>query len=298
MSLPFHPSLNKLPKSCTEWLDHARKQADFEQYAADLQEYLNEPGRLHATATNQLRWLGHCYSVAACDAYFQSDVAEVAKFMRWSVAFGELEFRWRGALNIMHPEVRNFPSEFQAGSRASGPAMLSNWGKAAACAYFLIQIVHKDQRPNALREMHWFRHGTNDAFLVYLFSEAFGIDTHFKPFKPLIPEYQVLLDNWKTRDEAAFRGAMQAAAEFHISRSKPSTGSKFYEFDLAFDQLFPAELLAVQALRRRDSLPEFDTGHLLIDAPWAIVRDLPEVEPHPLAAAVEARLKQDYPLFR
>lgn len=44
-------------------------------------------------------------------------------------------------------------------------------------------------------------------------------------------------------------------------------------------------------------MPEFETGHLLIDTPWAVIRDLPEVEPHPLIAIVEARIKHDYPAF-
>ena len=61
---------------------------------------------------------------------------------------------------------------------------------------------------------------------------------------------------------------------------------------------YPGELLAIQALHRRDGLPEFTTGHLLVDTPWAILRDLPPCEPHPLAVQVEARLKHDFPDFR
>jgi hypothetical protein len=91
---------------------------------------------------------------------------------------------------------------------------------------------------------------------------------------------------------------VSSKADFHISRSKDSTGSKFYEFTWTFDRVFPAELLAIQALRRRDGLPAFDTGHALIDTPWSVIKELPEVEPHPLIVAVEARLKNDYPTFR
>ncbi len=64
------------------------------------------------------------------------------------------------------------------------------------------------------------------------------------------------------------------------------------------NRVFPAELRLVQPLRRRKGLPEFAIDHLLIDTPWTLVRDLPAVEPHPLAAAVEARLIEDYPQFR
>ena len=109
---------------------------------------------------------------------------------------------------------------------------------------------------------------------------------------------QQLLDAWRTQDESIFRSAMQAAADFHVSRAKPSTGKTFYEFDTALDRLFPAELLAVQALRRRDGLPAFEAGHLLVDGPWAVIKDLPDAEPHPLTVRVEARLHRDYPDFR
>ncbi|MCM5551348.1 hypothetical protein NEH60_21455, partial [Xanthomonas hortorum pv. pelargonii] len=61
---------------------------------------------------------------------------------------------------------------------------------------------------------------------------------------------------------------------------------------------FPVELLAVQALRRRDHLPDFTCGHTLIDGPWSVVRDIAPASPHPLIAAVLTRVKEDYPLFR
>lgn len=91
---------------------------------------------------------------------------------------------------------------------------------------------------------------------------------------------------------------MQEATKSQLSRSNHGTERNTYEFETPFDRVFPAELLAVQALRRRDDLPEFETGHALVDAPWAVIRDLPEAEPHPLAVEVEARLKQDYEAFR
>ena len=298
MPLPYDPSLKKLPKECREWMEHAGKTGDGARYAAELQAYLDTPGPLNPKAILQLGWVGHYYSVAACDAYFRADIDLFAEFLQWAVAFRTLEFRWRGMYSALRPDLGNWPAEFWDSMKAAGPAMLSWWGEAAICAERFLQMVEKDQRVNTLAEARRVKHGTNDAFLAYLFSQAFGISTTFKPLKPLIPEYQSLLDNWRTTDEAAFRAAMQAAAAFHVSRSKGSTGSKFYEFTWVFDRVFPAELLAVQALRRRDGLPEFETGHLLIDAPWAIVRDLPQVEPNPLAAAVEARLKHDYPQFR
>ena len=298
MTLPFHPSLKKLPQECREWMEHAEKARKWERYAVKLQEYLDTPGSLNAKAGIQLGRLGHFYDVAACDAYFRGDTEQLVKLLQWAVVLRALEFRWDGMYSAMRPDLGNWPTEFWDSMKAAGPSMLSWWNEAAVCAERFLQMAEKDQRINTLVESRRIKRNTNDVFLAYLFSQGFGIATAFTPRKPLIPHYQALLDHWRTADEALFGSVMKDAAEFHISRSKDSTGSKFYEFNYDIDRLFPAELLAVQALRRRDGLPEFETGHLLVDAPWAIVRDLPRVEPHPLAAAVEARLKQDYPQFR
>jgi hypothetical protein len=34
---------------------------------------------------------------------------------------------------------------------------------------------------------------------------------------------------------------------------------------------------------------------VLVDTPWSIIRDMPACEPHPLAVALEARLRKDDP---
>ncbi|WP_407315391.1 hypothetical protein [Pseudomonas sp. nanlin1] len=90
---------------------------------------------------------------------------------------------------------------------------------------------------------------------------------------------------------------MNQAAEFHINRSQYSTGWKTYEFDDDFDRVFPIELLAVLALRRRDNLADLPAGHALIDGPWSLLTDLPLTTPHPLIEAVLTRVKNDYPQF-
>ncbi len=298
MRLPFHPSLKKLPKECGEWMEHADKNDDRERHAEVLKTYLDTPGPLNPKAGIPLGRLGHYYGIAACDAYFRADLSQIAQFLQWAIALRALEFRWDGMYSEMRQDLGNWPTEFWDSMKVAGPAMVSWWDEAAICAECFLQMAEKDQRVNTLAEARRIKHGTNDAFLAYLFAQAFGISTSFEPLKPLISEYRTLLGCWKTPDESVFRTAMQAAAAFHISRSKDSTGSNFYEFNYDVDRLFPGELLAVQALRHRNQLPTFETGHELIDAPWAIVRDLPEVEPHPLAIAVETRLKQDYPQFR
>lgn len=298
MSLPLHPSLKKLQKVCREWLEDAKASGREERNIAELSAYLEAAGALDGRAGHRLHRLCHYYGIAACDAYFRSSTLELPQYLQWAIDFGQLEYRWRGTVNVMFPDVDNFPLPLSESNRAAGPCMLSQWDAATACAYFLIQIVHKDQVFHSVPQERRFSHGTIDAFFVQLFSQAFGIQTDFQSATPMIGAYQTLLDSWRTRDRSQFQTAMQSAAEYHISRSKDGTDRTTYEFEWDLDRVFPPELLAVQALRRRDGLPEFETGHLLVDAPWAIVRDLPPVEPHPLALAVEARLKQDYPLFR
>ncbi|WP_235801472.1 hypothetical protein [Xanthomonas citri] len=88
--------------------------------------------------------------------------------------------------------------------------------------------------------------GTNDAFLIFLFAQAFGISTHYQPVHPLIPEYQAVLEHWRSTDAAAFQAAMQAAADWHIARSKDGTERNTYEFEKDIDRVYPAELLAVR----------------------------------------------------
>jgi hypothetical protein len=297
MPPPFDPSLKKLSRECREWMEHARETGRWAHYAVELQAYLDTPGPLNPKAILQLGWVGHYHGNAACDACLRADIGQSIELLQWVVALRALEFRWHGMYSALRPDLGNWPAEFRDSMKAAGPAMLSWWDEAAICAKRFLQMVEKDQRVNTLAAARRIKQGTNDAFLACLFSQAFGIETSFKPLKPLIPEYQALLDGWRTTDQAVFRAIMQAAAVFHISRSKHGTDKNKYEFEHDMDRVFPAELLAVQALRRRDGLPEFETGHLLIDTPWAIVRDLPKAEPHPLATAVEARLKHDYPQF-
>lgn len=184
--------------------------------------------------------------------------------------------------------------------KAIGPTMLSQWEIGKLCAEQLIAVAHKDMTINVpvIRKESWGK-GTVDAFLIGLWSQAYGIPTHYTPVNPLVPAYQHLLDQWCTTNHATFHDVMAASAEFHIECSKAGGGGKkSYEFEHDIDIVYPGELLAVQALRRRDGLPEFDTGHLLVDTPWSILRDLPECEPHPMVVEVEERLKRDFPSFR
>lgn len=298
MDFAYHRSLKKTLNACQEWLTYPGNPERPAEYSADLQGWLDAPERPSKMPGNPVADLGHYYGMAACAAYGRQDLEDLAQLLRWAVALRALDLRHRGMFSERRPDLGNWPSEFRDSMKAAGPLMLSEWELGRICAERFIEMAEKDERVNRPPATRMVNHNTNDVFLVGLFSQAFDIPTSFQPRKPLIEPYQQLLDAWRTNDESVFQTAMRAASEFHITRAKSSTGSKFYEFHTAFDRLFPAELLAVQALRLRDGLPAFEAGHLLVDGPWAVIKDLPEAEPNPLTVQVEAQLHRDYPDFR
>jgi hypothetical protein len=291
----YHPSLKKFFKSIETWLINRDKDDEVGKISRDIYEALESDGLFRKGERVSLDSLGNYYAKKSCVLLGHGDIDCIATPLTWAITFRSLAFRFQAA--IIHPDVSPLP--FWTTMKAAGPAMLSQWHEAEICAKVLINAAEKNQtlKTDKGRLDGWGK-GTNDAFLIALFCEAFELKTDYYPVNPIIPDYQGVLDHWKTNDEATYRGVMQTAAEFHISRSKAGTEKNTYEFESHIDSVFPAELLAVQALRRRDGLPEFETGHLLIDTPWAVIRNLPEVEPHPLIAIVEARIKHDYPAFR
>ncbi|WP_313439747.1 hypothetical protein [Stenotrophomonas sp.] len=141
--------------------------------------------------------------------------------------------------------------------KALGPLMLLWWEEASTCAQLYIEMAEKDQRINTLLAMRKIKNATTDVFALALFSKESEMPTGVVPLNPLIPEYRSVLDAWSTDDEAKFQAVMQLAADFHVSRSKENTDRNRYEFEATIDRVLPAELLAIQALRRKRKLPEF-----------------------------------------
>ncbi|KAB8171258.1 hypothetical protein FKV24_015735 [Lysobacter maris] len=298
MDFAYHPSLKKSLKGSHEWLAYPDNLGRPAKYSSHLREWLAVPERPARMRGHPVADLGHYYGMAACDAYWRQDLADLAKFLRWAVDLRALDLRRSGTFSEQSPDDGDWPSEFWDSMKAAGPMMLSEWELGRICAERFIEMAEKDQRVNRPPATRMVNHNTNDVFLIGLFSQAFDITTDFQPREPLIEPYQQLLDAWRTKDELVFQSAMQAASEFHISRSKSGSRYKFCEFEKTFDRVFAAELLAVQALRLHDDLPAFEAGHLLVDGPWAVIKDLPDVEPNPLTLQVEAQLQRDYPEFR
>ncbi len=293
--LQWHPSLKKTFKGCEVWWQSnmvARHKLETE--LASLTQALEKEGRFGLDPST-IYLIAHTLNTQSCILSGKYEFDELTRSLRRGVMFRALDF--------LMTATRTYTSNrstallpFWTSMMAVGPTMLSDWEHGRRCAFYLIQIAHKDMRINmpVMRKEGWGK-GTNDAFLIALFSQAYAIPTHYESVNPMVEPYRQLLEVWRTTDQDRFQQAMAAAAEYHISRSKAGTDRNTYEFEKSFDGVYPGELLAVQALRRRDGLPEFDTGHLLVDTPWSIIRDLPECEPHPLAAALEARLRRDDP---
>ncbi|MET0611912.1 MAG: hypothetical protein ABWZ39_11680 [Pseudomonas caspiana] len=295
--MQLSPSLKSLIPECREWLDRARTSGDIDRYTSAVQDHLEVAGRLTPKVGTQLGRISHFWSVAACDAYFRADPDELARFFRWTIESRALLLRWDGVHSQLRPQLGNWPREYSDSLRAAGPTVLCRWDTGKVSAQRFLEMAEKDTRLNLLPQSRRIAHNTHDVFLTFLFCDAYALLTRFEPRKPLIATYQGLLDNWKTDDQNTFAQHMSQAAEFHISRSKHSTGWKIYEFDYDFDRVFPIELLAVLALRRRDNLADFPAGHVLIDGPWSVLRDLPCAEQHPLIEALLTRVKNDYPQF-
>ena len=295
-NLQWHPSLKKTFKGCEVWWQsNMVKRDDLGVRLTRLQIDLDRDGRFFTDYPSTLMALAQNFCIEACMLGAKSEVDAVARPLYFGVRFRALDF--------MKVATRSLPGDdsqpllpFKSSLMAVGPTVLSDWALGRQCAFYLVQVAHKDMRINVpvIRKEGWGK-GTNDAFLIGLLSQAYGISTHYEPAKPIIEPYRRLLEVWRTTDSIVFGAAMAEAADFHISRSKGSTDRIWYEFESYYDSVYPSELLAVQALRRRDGLPAFDTGHVLVDTPWSIIRDLPACEPHPLAVALEARLRKDDP---
>lgn len=299
MPSKFDRAMQKIFEECREWLAYPQHQRRLEEEHADIQSYLAASGELNPKVLFGLSRLGLHSGIAACEAYGRKALADLAFHLTSAVGYSSLTLRLEATFSAMRPENAGSgrPSPFKDSLKAAGPAMLGQWDEANRCALSFIDVAEKDQRLR-IPESRRLRHGTVDAFLIGLFSQAFSIETVFQPLKPIHPVYEALLQNWNSSTAEEFINAMQAAAEFHIERSKDSTDSISYEFDDYFTFVFPIELLVVQALRRRDNLPSIEIGHPLVDGTWATLMQLPSAPEDTLRATVEARLKNDYPLFR
>jgi hypothetical protein len=293
--LQWHPSLKKTFKGCDVWWQTsmvARNKREAE--TALLTQSLSQEGRFRIDPST-LMILSQTYCTEACLLGLKGEADALARPLRYGVQFRSLDFI-KVATRSLSSDTSQPLHPFKSSLMAVGPTMLSDWEHGSLCAYYLIQLAHKDMRINhsSIRKDGWGK-GTNDAFLIALLSQAYNIDTHYESVSPMIEPYRHLLEVWRSADQDVFRTAMAEASEFHISRSKGSTDKIRYEFESYYDSIYPSELLAVQALRRRDGLPEFMSGHLLVDTPWSIIRDLPECDPHPLAVRLEDRLRNEYP---
>ena len=298
MLIPLHPLVTALLPEVRERRDVALRDRELDDELQRIEKFWAAAPLSHG-ARGSVDRIGMVLEYDATLALAAADAAALAAAFRNAVAFRSLAFRWKVFLMPHRADKLNLPISAWDTVKATGPAILGQWDDARTCAEALVLAAHLDQQycSPEVRANGWGK-GTVDALLVYLLCAAFGISTHYKPVKPVVPVYQALLEHWRTTDEALFRKTMQAAALFHIECCGDSTDDISCEFDAFFAQIFPLELLVIQALRQRDGLPAFDTGHALVDAPWAQLRTLPPAPLNPLLARLDQRLRQDYPGYR
>ena len=294
-------SLSKLFKETALWLDNAEQERRLAYYMDKLSTALMESGALRLSVSLHLNMLGHYHGHRAISAFGKGDLQALAQPLRWAIAYRSLGFRFDAMSPLRSGKLMQL-REFVTSLKAIGPALLGEWDEAAGNAALLLAYAEAEQQWNAFpgsgRHKHWGK-GTHDAFVIALLAEAFDLTTGYIPENPLVDSYYGLLVHWRTTDLATFQLVMAPAVAFHLARGRYSTDKVEYEFNSPFDRVFPAELLLVQALRQRDGLPAFATGHALVDAPWAAISQLPDADqPPPLLAQTLARLQADYPQFR
>lgn len=295
--MELHQHVRKLLPEVKEWCVGTQERDD---YATELKLFeASWPVRpLPRRALGPFRRMIRCFEGNAMLALAEGNPATLAGSFRNAMGFASLALRWHVFVPMPNPEG-NIPLSAWGTVRSTGPAILSQWDMARTCAEAIITAAHLNQLhySSESRAQSWGR-GTVDALLVYLYAAAFDLPTHYETVVPLVPAYRELLENWRTSDQAVYRHVMQQAADFHLECCGKGDDDKTYEFEAYATQIFPFELLVVQALRRREGLADFDTGHTLIDAPWTLLRALPPAPPDPLLARCEERLRADYPEFR
>ncbi len=297
MALPQHSPLKKFFRDASRRMEVARVRGEVADFEDQLHVFLTEPGKIDGRAFLELNWLGHLFGVAAVEAYGQGDAQTLSDALARCIACKTLGLRLEQALSASYPDTPDErPKEFEHGLSAASALVVMDWPLAQTCAEAFLWLAEKDQRLRT-PESRRLTNGTTDAFLIRLFSDVWDLPTRFQSLDPLEDCYAQLLTQWRTADQGAFEAVMKDATEFHIRRSKPSTDHTTFEFDHLFEQVFPTELLAIMSLRKRLNLPTFPAGHALVDAPWEVMRALPQPVPYPLTAQLETRFKQDYPTF-
>ncbi|MFC0156166.1 hypothetical protein ACFFJ4_22040 [Xanthomonas dyei] len=146
MQMSLHPSLKALAPECRAWVERAQTSGDIDRYTKAAKEHLKATGPLSPKAGTQLGRISHYWSVAACDAYFRSDLAELAQFFCWTVESRALLLRWDSVHSQMHPELGNWPQEYPDSLRAAGPTVLSDWETGKICVQRFLEMAEKDEQ--------------------------------------------------------------------------------------------------------------------------------------------------------
>lgn len=297
--LQTHSSLKSVLKELREDQVNASRDAEERrEEEEDINEALTRSGPLTRSVIAMLGGWSSRWVTNAGMALIGGDAEALAEPFRRIVEARSLAFYFKASVPLAG-FPNQYPLPFTSSMQAVGPTVLGQWDEGGKTAFWLIDVAQYDQdyKSDLLRKDGWGK-GTHDAFLIYLLAGVYGFPTHYEPIITMRSAYRDLLEHWRTTDIKVFQRVMGVACDAHVERSGLGTDRVTYEFEDYFNRMFPLELMVVQALRRHEGLPEFEANHTVLDSPWSLIRDLPEIEPHPLLQRVEARLNNDYPAFR
>ena len=235
----------------------------------------------------------------ACAALLHEDSDALAEHLSKAVHLRALLARFYAAIPVLDTGVIALSYNASTALDLAAPTMLGDWPQGETCAKVLLSAGESEMArdPDHRRTHSWGR-GTVAAFIIEFLASEYRLSHRYSPQVPLASEYVKLLSAFRETDKNVYEGAMRAAIARHVRESKETSRFKPpSDFHNDFHRFFPVELLSIQAIRRRDGLPEFDTKHPLVDMPWSLLRTATCFSRMEIAGRVEMRLRLQYSRF-
>ncbi len=127
------------------------------------------------------------------------------------------------------------------------------------------------------------------AYIFNLYSQFAGLplDSALAGLKVREP-YDAMLELWRSDDLDSLQGALLAACEYHVARSREHNNKEYFEFCTENFRLQPVEILAVLRMRELLGLVVPQIDHPIMNTPAGALYPTTRVEPDPI---IEPALK-------
>jgi len=254
MRQPKKPNLNRWKRETKQWLQTSR-QVLFESPLAEIEAALGEGGQ------------------AVCKFAVQISVGQVA---RWSEMLGGMSVvegdpsGWSNIHKAM--ALRAFSARVLAFRKtpfgvAQSLALVLVYGLAVgdeALARSMGETICRAVREGLVSDYNQIGF---EPFSLWLLSQAVGGEWAASFRAPEYGDaYAGIVKHWD--DNLALGGALATALDAHIEHAIGRTGDDYAQFPEPFD-ICPVEVVAVQRVRQRLSLPVPTVDHILITWPMA-----------------------------